>query len=186
LSSNHRKGQDTDQSSMLKPTVAAILTAEAVRNAELAAGASALAAKPEEKISIFWRVFGGTLLSIAALAVMTVYQQFSSSLNELRNNMNHLHETHVDMVKKEDLNARSTSIWTALNQVKDEVPTQKTHVAQLEVMVQSLQQERKELSLQVQMLREKLVAIEARQGLTPRGDKKGGVAEEPSDRHQID
>ncbi len=169
----------------MKPAIAGVLTAEAYRNAELAAAPSAKENKPEEKISIFWRVFGGTLLSIAALVVMTVYQQFSNSLNELRNNMNRLHETHVDMVKKEDYNARSTSIWNAINQVKDEVPTQKTRVTQLEVLVQGLQQERKELSQQVQMLREKLVAIEARQGLSPRSDKKNGSVE-PAAGHSID
>ena len=41
-------------------------------------------AKGEERISLFWRVFGGTLLSIAALVVITLYQQFNGSLNELR------------------------------------------------------------------------------------------------------
>jgi septal ring factor EnvC (AmiA/AmiB activator) len=169
----------------MKPAIAGVLTAEAYRNAELAAAPAAKETKPEEKISIFWRVFGGTLLSIAALVVMTVYQQFSNSLNELRNNMNRLHETHVDMVKKEDYNARSTSIWNAINQVKDEVPTQKTRVTQLEVLVQGLQQERKELSQQVQMLREKLVAIEARQGFSPRSDKKNGSVE-PAAGHSID
>jgi hypothetical protein len=158
----------------MRSAVAGVLTAEAFRNAELVSAPAVSPARPEEKISIFWRVFGGTLLSIAALAVMTVYQQFSGSLNELRNNMDHLHETHVDMVKKEDFNARSTTIWNALSQVKDEVPAQKTRVTQLEVLVQSLQQERKELSLQVQALREKVAAIEARQGLVPRTDKKNG------------
>jgi hypothetical protein len=169
----------------MKPAIAGVLTAEAFRNAEATTAPALNVAKPEEKISLFWRVFGGTLLSIAALVVMTVYQQFSGSLNELRNNMDHLHETHADMLKKEEFNARSTTIWNALTQVKEEVPAQKTRVTQLEVLVQSLQQERKELSLQVQALREKMVAIEARQGLVPRGDKKGGSIE-PAGGQQID
>jgi septal ring factor EnvC (AmiA/AmiB activator) len=165
--------------------VAGVLTAEAFRNADMAAVQAANATKPEEKISIFWRVFGGTLLSIAALVVMTVYQQFSASLNELRNNMDRLHETHADMLKKEEFNTRSTKIWDAITQVKDEVPTQKTRVTQLEVLLQTLQQERKELSNQVQALREKMAAIEARQGVVPRTDKKNGSIQ-PAAGQQID
>jgi hypothetical protein len=185
LSSTSRRCQDVEQGPLTKSAVAAILTAEAVRNAELTAAPSATAAKPEERISIFWRVFGGTLLSISALVVMTVYQQFSGSINELRNNMDRLHETHADMLKKEEFNARSTTIWNAITQVKDEVPAQKTRVTQLEVLVQSLQQERKELSIQVQALREKMAAIEARQGIIPKADKKNGSIE-PASGQQID
>jgi hypothetical protein len=186
LSSTHRKYHDAEpQGSLSKPAIAGVLTAEAFRNAELALAPAGSAAKTEEKISLFWRVFGGTLLSIAALVIMTVYQQFSSSLNELRNNMNHIHETHVDLLKKEEFNARSTTIWNALNQVKDEAPAQKTRLTELEVLVQTLQQERNELSRQVQAMREKMAAIEARQGVVPKGDKSNGSSEE-SGNHQID
>src|SRR5437763_8513349 len=47
------------------------------------------AAKPEEKtddekVSIFWRVFGGTILSIVALAAVTLYNNLSSGISDLR------------------------------------------------------------------------------------------------------
>ena len=42
----------------------------------------------EEKISIFWRVFGGTILSIVALAVITLYNSISSNISDLRNEVN--------------------------------------------------------------------------------------------------
>jgi hypothetical protein len=35
--------------------------------------------KPEDRVFVFWRVFGGTLLSITALLGITLYQQFSNS-----------------------------------------------------------------------------------------------------------
>src|SRR5438874_345207 len=40
----------------------------------------AKADRGEEKISVFWRVFGGTLLSIGALVVMTAYSGISGSI----------------------------------------------------------------------------------------------------------
>ena len=44
--------------------------------------------KGDEKISIFWRVFGGTLLSIGALVIMTVYTGLSGSISDLRKDIN--------------------------------------------------------------------------------------------------
>ena len=37
--------------------------------------------KAEEKISVFWRVFGGTILSITALAVISAYQSLANGIH---------------------------------------------------------------------------------------------------------
>jgi septal ring factor EnvC (AmiA/AmiB activator) len=158
--SQNRKPEDVDQVSLARSAMA-VLNAEAIHCAEAAAPN---VAKPEEKVSVFWRVFGGTLLSIAALVVLTVYQQVSSGLADLRTNVNHLHETSADLLKKEEFNARATTIWTTINQFKDEAPAQKTRLTQLEVEVRALQEERKELINQIQALRERMAALEGRQG----------------------
>ena len=52
----------------------------------------------------FLRVFGGTLLSIAALVCITLYQQFTSTISELRNNLNNLNQSRGDLVKNDDFN----------------------------------------------------------------------------------
>jgi hypothetical protein len=95
--SHPRKAFTSEQDVIPRPTLA-ILTNEALRQGE---PAEAVPPKPEEKISLFWRVFGGTLLSIAALVLMTVYQGLSSSINEVRNDLNHVRELQVDLVKKD-------------------------------------------------------------------------------------
>lgn len=168
-----RKSQNFEDTELIP--AAGVLTAEAFRGAAEATRAPVVVARPEEKVSLFWRVFGGTLLSVAALVVLTVYQQFANGLNELRNNMNHVHETQADLLKKDEFNTRATSMWNAINQVgnqvKEEVPAQKTRLTSLEAQLQSLQQERKELAQQVQALTVKLAALEARQGAAPKAGK---------------
>src|SRR5262249_28098877 len=127
--------------------------------------------RSEEKISLFWRVFGGTLLSIAALVCMTVYQQFSGSLQDLRGELNRIHETHGDMVKKEEFSARTTSIWSSLKEITGEMPTLKTRAALMENQLQAAESERKELHKEVQQLRERLAAVEGRQAVKAAGGK---------------
>jgi len=85
--------------------------------------------KEEEKISLFWRVFGGTILSIAALISITLFNNMNSSINdlraesaksnearntavmELRTEMAKSNETRSELVRKEDYNSRMSSQW---------------------------------------------------------------------------
>src|SRR5262249_6686951 len=41
------------------------------------------AAKEEKKLPMFWRVFGGTVLSIAALLAVTLYQQLHGKIERI-------------------------------------------------------------------------------------------------------
>jgi hypothetical protein len=75
-------------------------------------------AKEEEKISVFWRVFGGTLLSIGALVGLTIYNNLSATLTDLRRDLNSQIETRTDLVKKEDFNSRCASLWTGLKEAQ--------------------------------------------------------------------
>ena len=56
----------------------------------------------EERISWFWRIFGGTILSISALVVITAYQSISGSIHDLRLDLAQLKEAKADFVKKDD------------------------------------------------------------------------------------
>jgi septal ring factor EnvC (AmiA/AmiB activator) len=117
----------------------------------------------EEKISVFWRVFGGTLLSIAALVVMTVYQQFSASITELRNSVTRVNETHADFVKKDDLSSRTSKIWDTLKEITTALPAMKTHDSILDSQFKTAEQERKELVAKIQVLNERVAKLEAYQ-----------------------
>jgi hypothetical protein len=79
---------------------------------ELQAYSTAAAASPaalparksdEEKVSLFWRLFGGAVISMAALGGFTLYNTLTSNIAELRAEIGRLNEVKVDAAKKEDV-----------------------------------------------------------------------------------
>jgi DNA repair exonuclease SbcCD ATPase subunit len=81
----------------------ATVLAEAARAADPRAVA---ASSDEYKLSVYWRVFGGAILSVAALGVLTVYNSVAGNIAELRGELNRLNEARADWVKKDEFNTR--------------------------------------------------------------------------------
>ena len=54
-------------------------------------------------MSIFWRVFGGTILSIVALVSITLYNNLQSGITELRAELAREREANATLAKKDDL-----------------------------------------------------------------------------------
>jgi hypothetical protein len=103
---------------------APVLAAETLRNA----AAPAAPAKGEERGSVFWRVCGGTVLSIVALVAVTLYQQLTAAVNELRTSvaaintdlrkdLTQLGQAHADLVKKDEFNGRLTTVWASIKEL---------------------------------------------------------------------
>jgi hypothetical protein len=141
----------------------------------------------DERMPLFWRVFGGTILSIAALAAITVCQYFNSVLGGLRGDMGRLNDeirkemTHLDsdlrkdlgrlneaqgtVVKLQDFNSRLKSVWDSIK----ELQTLSAAVSALKerdmLREQHLREEneRKELVRELQLLRERLATLEGKQ-----------------------
>lgn len=87
-----------------------LLAVESLRSADLAGRATdappAKAKKSEEEsVSLFWRVFGGTILSITALVAITLYNNLSTGISELRADLARMNEAKGDFAKKDDLSA---------------------------------------------------------------------------------
>jgi hypothetical protein len=116
--------------------------------------------KEEQKVSLFWRLFGGTLLSIVALLVVTAYQQVSGAIADLRATIGRVQEVSADFVKKDDVNNRTTGLWNAVREVSGQVPEMKTRTAELEARLQAAEQEKKELADKVGLLSERLAKLE--------------------------
>ena len=72
-----------------------------------------------------------------------------------------LNETHADLVKKDELNSRTTSIWATLKEITTALPAMKTHDDILDSQFKTAEQERKELVTKIQVLNERLVKLEA-------------------------
>jgi hypothetical protein len=132
--------------------------------------AETLRPKSEEPFSPFWRIFGATILSIAALVAITVCQYFNNSLAGLRKDLNRLAESSADLLKKDEYNLRMKSVWDV---IKDD-QAEKAKVSALVERCAFLQQRQKELQdelkksmLELQRLRERLATVEGRQGGKP-------------------
>jgi chromosome segregation ATPase len=96
-------------------SVGRLAVAETLRSvAETGAKPESKPEKDEEKMSLFWRVFGGTVLSISALVVMTLYNNLATGISDLRSDLNKTRDTQADLVKKDDFNTRSTGIYERL------------------------------------------------------------------------
>src|SRR4051794_37498384 len=125
--------------------------------------------KSEERMSLFWRVFGGTLLSIAALVAVTLYQQFNNGLNDVRNDISRLNEGRGDFIKKDEFNGRMTTAWAGIKDASNAgtaLTALREHELLLEQQVKAGDEERKDLVREVRRLSERLAGLEGRQSAT--------------------
>lgn len=100
--------------------------------------------QPEEGISLFWRVFGGTILSIAALISITLFNSMNSSITELRNELNREREARSELVKKDEFNSRTTAQYERMRSFegyKVELEALKERVSSNAVNVESLKKD---------------------------------------------
>ena len=98
----------------------------------------------EERISLFWRVFGGTLLSIAALVVITIYNGMSTSISELRTELYRERDARAELIKKDEFNTRTTNIYErirALDNQKAEQEALKERINGNAAMVDALKKD---------------------------------------------
>lgn len=126
--------------------------------------------KAEERISIFWRVFGGTILSITALSVISAYQSLAAGIHEVRTDVGRLRETSGEYIKKDEFNSRTSSIWTDIRAAQAVGPTVtvlNNKTAALENQLVAADHERKELCRELLQLRERLAKLEGQQEVKP-------------------
>lgn len=108
----------------------------------------------DDRLSVFWRVFGGTILSIFALVAITIYNNLQNNINELRTELSRSNEARAELVKKEEFNARTQNIWDRVQTLQD-----------LRVTVTGLKEQVGNLTDKqgdVKSVREQLAAVEQR------------------------
>ena len=141
--------------------------------------ATATAAMPvkksdDEKMSIFWRVFGGAILSVAALGAFTLYNTLTSNIAELRADVSRLNEVKAEAAKKEDvaaLRAREDENRRELDGQKDRLnkyrqemdAAKKESCTATDAVKKDLTATEKELQKALAEVREKLARIEGQQ-----------------------
>jgi hypothetical protein len=152
---------------------ATILVAESLRNAAASPEPVTPPAKKEEdRVPIFWRIFGSTMLSIMALVIITLYQQLNTQLDLLRNGLSQLSTSCDNLVKKDEFNSRVADFngrsLTLLNSIKElqaanaAILALKERSNLLEHQMKAGENERKDMARELRQLREQLVTLEGR------------------------
>lgn len=95
-----------------------LAAAETVRSAGESAAKAADKKDEEHHVSVFWRVFGGTILSIVALAAVTLYNSLSSGIADLRNELNREREARAGLVKKDENDTRVKTLYDRIRGVE--------------------------------------------------------------------
>lgn len=144
----------------LSPVPSTLNMAEVLRLAQPPADEKI--APSEDRMTVVWRVLGGTVLSIIVTLMVTVYQSLSSTLADLRTGQSRIVETQSDFAKKDDLTNRATQLWTAQKATSEAVPELRTRTSQMESQIRSLEQDRKEMQQQIYQLSERLARSEGR------------------------
>jgi hypothetical protein len=90
-------------------------TIRAVETMRSAANESSSPAAGKDRISWFWQVFGGTILSIVALVIITAYSQITSTETDLRRDVTQIQSV---LVKKDELNTRLSPLWSSIDKLQ--------------------------------------------------------------------
>lgn len=103
----------------------------------------------DEKMSLFWRVFGGTIVSVVAIITINVFNNVSSGISELRSELNRSNEARAnailevraeiaksiearsDLVRKEEFSTRLSSSWERVQALNTQLTTQTALITSL-------------------------------------------------------
>lgn len=127
-----RPGRDELNTQDTRESESVVLAAGTLRVPDTRAAEPVKVGHPDDRLSMFWRVFGGTTLSILALIAVTVYNNLQSNVTELRVELSRSNEARAELVKKEEFNARTQTMWDrvqALQELKATVTGLKEQVA---------------------------------------------------------
>ena len=156
------KRDESDRSDLapradLTPTVSQVLRAvdEAAK-----AGYPRPADHPhdDQKMSLFWRVFGGTILSIAALVAITLFNNITtgiadlraevvkanearaSAVNDLRAEIARGADARAELLRKDEFNSRIATAWTEVRTVQAQNNAQNATLTSLKTELDGLKE----------------------------------------------
>jgi uncharacterized membrane protein YccC len=139
----------------LTPTVSQVLRAvdEAAKSAYAPPPAT-----DDHKMSVFWRVFGATILSIVALVVITLFNNVTTSLGDLRAEVLKANEARAaavndlraeiargadaraDLIRKDEFNSRLTTQWTSVQNLQSQNNSQNATLTSLRTEIDGLKE----------------------------------------------
>ena len=125
----------------------------------------------EEKMSLFWRVFGGTIISVAALTAITLFNTMNNGISELRAEGSRLKEETAALRARADDNRREIdSLKERLSKYRQENDANKRdHSAATDAV-------RKEVAATADAVRKEVEAAKKESAASTDGVKKDLIA----------
>jgi hypothetical protein len=106
---------------------------------------------------------GGTILSAVGFIAMILFEQYNSSLSELRNDLKHFNETSGEYVKRESFQKMREQLKERFKELQAATAAR----VQLEHELSVSEKAREETARALQQLRERLAYVEGRQTAMP-------------------
>lgn len=104
------------------------------------------------------KIMEGAFISIVGVLAISIFQSFSANITDVRAEVNRINKDHIDYVRKADLETRLNSQWAAIRELSG--TKEKTNL--LEQNYKSVNEDVRELSKQVQILRERVASLETK------------------------
>lgn len=111
-------------------------------------------------MSMFWRVFGGTILSISALVGVTLYNSVITNIAELRAAVTKLHEEKAELLKKDEFSTRMNSNWERVQQLQGQNNEQNASLRSFRTEVDSLKEKLTRTTTELDTAKKDLAAVE--------------------------
>ena len=133
----------------------------------------------EERMSLFWRVFGGTILSISALVAVTLFNNLSGTIAdlrgeiakanearaaavvELRQELAKAAEARADFVRKDEFSTRMTSNWDRVQALQQQNNSQNANLTSLKTETDGLKERLAKQAVDADAVRKDVAALEA-------------------------
>jgi hypothetical protein len=114
---------------------------------------------PRRRSLLFLGLSGGTLLSVVGWVGLLLFEQYSESLTELRNDLKHFNELSGELVKKDSLRRLRDRVIECSKEVTESALARTA----LEKELAASEKSRKTLVRELNRLRERLASVEGRQ-----------------------
>jgi len=119
--------------------------------------------KKNAGLTLFWGISGGSAIGAVGFVLLTLYQQYDNSVTELQRDVKHFNESCADLVKKEEIKGRFKTFWELMDKQGKELNEKSQRLTLLEHDLTTREEERKQLAIEVQRLRERMARLEGQQ-----------------------
>ena len=152
-----RFDQEHDENTQPTPTLSA---SESLRTGTASGASPTHDPKDDDKISIFWRVFGGTLLSIVALVAVTLYNTLNSGISDLRAELTREREARLTFARKDEVEAHLKTQYERIRTVEGYKADIETMKERLSTSIAAIESNRKEVGGSIDGLRKETAGID--------------------------